>query len=61
LGPEVEPDDIDGRTPAVVTWADGELFFFLASATAPSDMLVKIALSLYESAGKGRRFSGREI
>ena len=59
LGPEVEPDDIDGRAPAVVTWADGELFFLLASGAARSDVLVKIALSLYDRAGKARRFSDR--
>jgi hypothetical protein len=59
LGPEPEFDDIDGRAPAVVTWSDGELFFLLASDTARSDVLVKIALSLYDGAGKVRRFSGR--
>jgi hypothetical protein len=59
MGPEPEPDDVDGRAPAVVTWPDGELFFLLASSTTRSDMLIKVALSLYDSGGKGRRFSGK--
>jgi len=58
LGPEPEPDDVDGRAPAVVTWPDGELFCFLASSTVGTDVLIKVAQSLYDSAGKGRRFSG---
>ena len=51
LGPEPVPDDIDGRSPAVVTWHDADLFFLLASDTMLSRELVRIAISLY---GKGR-------
>jgi len=47
LGPEPEPDDIDGRSPAVVVWADGELFCLVASSTMLVQELVKIAKSLY--------------
>lgn len=52
LGPEVPPDDIDGRMPAVVAWHDAELFCLLASDTMPSDQLIRIARSLY---GQARR------
>jgi hypothetical protein len=51
LGPEPAPDDIDGRSPAVVTWHDADLFFLVASDTMSSDELVRIAVSLY---GEGR-------
>ena len=51
LGPEPAPDDIDGRSPAVVTWHDADLFFLLASDTMLSREWVRIAISLY---GKGR-------
>jgi hypothetical protein len=47
LGPEPEPDDIDGRPPSVVTWHDGEMFFFLASAEMPVGELIPIAASIY--------------
>lgn len=47
LGPEPEPDDIDGRSPAVVTWHDGEMFYLVASSDMPSEGLQKIAMSLY--------------
>jgi len=47
LGPEPAPDDIDGRSPAVVTWYDADLFFLVASNTMSSDELVRIAVSLY--------------
>jgi hypothetical protein len=48
LGPEPEPDDIDGRRLSVVTWQDGEMFFLLASGEMFSDELVRIACSMYE-------------
>ena len=51
LGPEPAPDDIDGRSPAVVTWHDADLFFLVASDTMSSHELVRIAISLY---GRGR-------
>ena len=47
LGPEPAPDDIDGRTPAVVIWHDADLFFLVASDAMSSDELVRIAISLY--------------
>ena len=47
LGPEPEPDDIDGRSPSVVTWHDGEMFYLVASSEMKSDVLVKVAMSLY--------------
>jgi hypothetical protein len=47
LGPEPASDDIDGRSPAVVTWHDADLFFLVASHTMSSDELVRIAISLY--------------
>ena len=34
LGPEPGPDDIDGRTPAVVTWHDADLFFLVGPQEA---------------------------
>ena len=47
LGPEPEPGDIDGRSLAVVTWHDGEMFYLVASGEWKSDALVKVAMSLY--------------
>ena len=36
LGPEVPPDDIDGRSASVVTWADGPMFYFVMSTQLES-------------------------
>ena len=47
LGPEVPTDDIDGRTPAVVAWADEEMLFFLSSEEISADELLVIARSVY--------------
>lgn len=47
LGPVPPADDIDGRSPAVVTWCDGEMFFLVASGELPVDTLVRVANSLY--------------
>jgi len=47
LGPEVPPDDIDGRSPAVVTWHDGEMFYLVASYRLEAAQLLDIAGSLY--------------
>jgi hypothetical protein len=47
LGPEPEPGDIDGRSPSVVTWHDGEMFYLVASDQMSADDLLKIAISLY--------------
>jgi hypothetical protein len=46
LGPEPPPDDIDGRSPAVVTWFDGEMFYLIASSELPADELLQVAKSL---------------
>lgn len=50
LGPEVSPDDVDGRSPAVVAWADGEMFHFLASGELRADDLIRIATSVHAPA-----------
>lgn len=47
LGPEVPPDDIDGRNPAVVTWHDGGMHYLIASNQLSIAALAKIAASLY--------------
>ena len=52
--PEPAPDDIDGRSPAIVAWHDGELFCLIASDTMSSDQLVRIAISLYGQRRKAR-------
>jgi hypothetical protein len=48
LGSEPAPGDIDGRSPAVVTWHDADMFYLIASGEMSADDLVRIALSLYE-------------
>ena len=47
LGPVPAADDIDPRSPAVVVWCNGDMFFLLASDSLPSDALVCIAASIY--------------
>jgi hypothetical protein len=47
LGPEVPLDDPDGRSPAVVTWHDGEMHYLLASGEMEAVYLVEIATSMY--------------
>jgi hypothetical protein len=47
LGPEPPSDDVDGRSPSVVTWGDGEIFCLVASGELRSAALVEIARSLY--------------
>jgi hypothetical protein len=54
LGPEPPPDDIDGRTPAVVSWADGDLHMLVVSDTLQADELLRIAASIYHSERSGR-------
>jgi hypothetical protein len=49
LGPEPPEDDIDGPSPAVVVWHDGELHFLIASYSMRVGDLMKIATSLYGS------------
>ena len=48
LGPEALADDIDGRSPAVVAWHDGPVFFLIASTELPAADLEQIARSMYE-------------
>lgn len=48
LGEDPPPDDPDPRQPSVVTWADGELFCFMASIDLPVARLLEMARSLYE-------------
>lgn len=45
-GPPVPDDDPDGRSPAVVTWCDGPLFFLLASTELDLDELIRIGSSV---------------
>jgi hypothetical protein len=47
LGPEVPPDDVDGRSAAVVTWADGPMFYFVMSTQLPVEEVTVVAASLY--------------
>jgi uncharacterized protein len=47
LGPEPTPDDIDGRSPAVIAWHDGEVFYLLASDEMTGHALTTIAMSVY--------------
>lgn len=47
LGPEPDPDDIDGREPAVVVWSDGEMFYLAASDTLMAEALLRVATSLH--------------
>lgn len=46
LGPVPPPDDIDGRSPGVVTWHDGEMFYLAASSELDADVLLLIAASM---------------
>lgn len=46
LGPPPGPDDTDGRSPAVVVWADGPKFYLLASDELDADVLSRVAGSL---------------
>jgi hypothetical protein len=61
LGPVPPPDDIDGRSPAVVTWADGDLHMLIASDSLQADELLRIAVSIYRrrppprKTGRGRK------
>jgi hypothetical protein len=53
LGPVPEPDDIDGRSPAVLTWHDGEMFFLISSVEMTAQELVPIAQSMYPLHNRG--------
>jgi hypothetical protein len=47
LGPEPPADDVDGRSPAVVAWYDGPIFFLIASSELSAVDLERIATSIY--------------
>jgi hypothetical protein len=47
LGPECDPHDTDGRSPAVVVWHDGDLFYLVASSRLDEKQLLRIASSMY--------------
>jgi len=53
LGPEPPPDDIDGRSPAVVAWHDGAMFYLVASGEMSAAELMRIAVSLYPRTAAG--------
>jgi hypothetical protein len=57
-GARASPDDIDGRTPAVVSWADGDLHVLVVSDTLQADELLRIAASIYYSKRSGRSGAG---
>ncbi len=47
LGPKPPAEDIDGRSPSVVVWHDGNMSYMLASSERPLIDLIKIAGSFY--------------
>ena len=47
LGPEPEPDDVDPRSPAVVVWRDGDMFYLIASEVMDACELLDVARSVY--------------
>jgi len=47
LGPVPPPDDIDPRSPAIVVWHDGDMFYMVASDQLESDRVLEVAESLY--------------
>ncbi len=48
LGPEPGPDDIDGRSPSVIVWSDGVMFYLVASGQLDQATLLRIVSSMYE-------------
>ncbi|HMF97102.1 MAG TPA: ankyrin repeat domain-containing protein [Vicinamibacterales bacterium] len=46
LGPAPTPEDVDGRSPAVISWHDGGAFYLLASGEMTADVLLTIAMSV---------------
>jgi hypothetical protein len=47
LGPEPPPDDIDGRSSAVIVWHDGDMFYLIASGEMSAGQLMPVAVSMY--------------
>ncbi|ANG63223.1 hypothetical protein A8C75_12560 [Marinobacterium aestuarii] len=48
LGPVPDPDDIDGRSPAVVVWHESDRVYLVASGQLEAETLLRIAASLYD-------------
>ncbi|MCP8689864.1 hypothetical protein [Marinobacterium sedimentorum] len=48
LGPVPESGDIDGRSPAVVVWHEGDRVYLVASDQLEVATLLRIAVSLYD-------------
>lgn len=48
LGPVPDPDDIDGRSPAVVVWYESDRVYLVASGQLEAETLLRIAASLYD-------------
>jgi hypothetical protein len=48
LGPDPGPDDIDGRSPAVIVWSEGTMFYLIASSQLDKTILGRIASSMYD-------------
>jgi hypothetical protein len=55
LGPEIAPDEIDGRNPAVVVWSDGPMFYLITSSSMSLADLLPIAEALYSDPNKRDR------
>jgi hypothetical protein len=47
LGPEPPPDDVDGRSPAVVVWHEDDLCLLVASGELPVEDLLRVAASMH--------------
>jgi hypothetical protein len=47
LGPVPDPDDGDGRSPAVVVWHDGQMIYLVASGALDEAILHRVASSMY--------------
>jgi hypothetical protein len=47
LGPEPDPDDIDGMSPAVIVWSDGAMLYLVARDQLDEVILLRIASSMY--------------
>jgi hypothetical protein len=48
LGPEPDPNDIDGRRPAIIVWSDGAMRYLVASDQLDEVILLRIASSMYD-------------
>ena len=50
LGREPDPNDIDGRSPAIIVWSDSAMLYLLASDQLDEVILLRIASSMYDGA-----------